>query len=380
MRGLVLLGIGVCVSCGSSGETAHDAAVDGDNVDAPPDAPALRSDVNYMFVTSYEYPSGAIGGVAGGDAKCAELATASGLPGTYRAWLSTAAESAKARLGTARGWLRLDGKPFVDSVADLAAGKTLYPPRIDELGADHSPFVSVTRVLTGTFSDGTYSDVLGNCSDYQSASGVTACGYAATGTIQWTEDGHSIGCDCTQSMHLYCFGIDHDKAVAAEFSPTAPIAFVSSAYWTPGAGIADADAVCQDAATAASLPGTYKALLPTTTASAASRFSSTGEAWRRVDGVQLAVSRAEFMAGHLLAPLDATANGGQTDADVWTGVTGAGAVPNSLGTTGKTCQDWTSNMSTDRSGLGHTAETGSAWFTSGVLPCNSMSHLYCLQE
>src|SRR5689334_8488860 len=103
MRGLILLGIGLCAACGSSGDSAHqDAAV----ADAEVDAAPIRTDVNYMFLTSFSFPSRAFGGVAAGDAKCAELAAAAGLPGTYRAFLSTAAESAKTRLAGARGWIR----------------------------------------------------------------------------------------------------------------------------------------------------------------------------------------------------------------------------------------------------------------------------------
>jgi hypothetical protein len=43
---------------------------------------------NYMFVTSSGI-SGNMGGLAGGDAKCAQLAQAAGLPGNYVAWLAT---------------------------------------------------------------------------------------------------------------------------------------------------------------------------------------------------------------------------------------------------------------------------------------------------
>ena len=48
------------------------------------------------FVTSQLY-NGNMGGLAGADARCQGLADAVGLPGTYRAWLSSATESPSTR-------------------------------------------------------------------------------------------------------------------------------------------------------------------------------------------------------------------------------------------------------------------------------------------
>jgi hypothetical protein len=113
----------------------------------PPEPP------NIVFVTSVAY-DGNLGGLAGADQKCQALAEAAGLPAnTYRAWLSTPSVNAVSRLGAARGWVRVDGKPFADTKADIQAGRLFHPIRVDESGNyDDTPWGS--NVWTGTGSDG----------------------------------------------------------------------------------------------------------------------------------------------------------------------------------------------------------------------------------
>ena len=59
-----------------------------------------------------------LGGLAGADAICAARANAAGLPGTFKAFLGSLNANAWARLAGARGFARVDGKPFGDTVAD----------------------------------------------------------------------------------------------------------------------------------------------------------------------------------------------------------------------------------------------------------------------
>src|SRR5580692_9705113 len=56
---------------------------------------------NKVFVTSATF-TGDLGGQKGADAKCARVAKAVGLSGTFKAWLSTSKRNAKDKLGTAR--------------------------------------------------------------------------------------------------------------------------------------------------------------------------------------------------------------------------------------------------------------------------------------
>src|SRR5213592_2896892 len=91
----------------------------------------VPTDANYVFVTSTTHAPDELG-PADADRICNARAQAAGLPGTYVAWLSSSTEPARDRLGSARGWVRLDGLPFTDTLADLAAGKVFYPVGLDE--------------------------------------------------------------------------------------------------------------------------------------------------------------------------------------------------------------------------------------------------------
>ena len=93
---------------------------------------------NLVFVSTAT-SDGSIGGVAGGDALCATAARNVGLQGDFRAWLSTASESASARIGGSRGWVRVDGKPVADSPADLLEGQLFNPIRMMKRGTTWAP-------------------------------------------------------------------------------------------------------------------------------------------------------------------------------------------------------------------------------------------------
>ena len=105
-----------------------------------------------MFVTSQKYPP-RFQPLENADAKCNDAATAGGLPGEYRAWLSTAAIYARDRLAGARGWVRRDGSPFADTVDDLVAGKIFNPPLLDEFGNEVRSGID-DFVATGTDATG----------------------------------------------------------------------------------------------------------------------------------------------------------------------------------------------------------------------------------
>src|SRR5204863_1553574 len=204
---------------------------------------------------------------------------AGGLPGTYVAWLSSSTVDAKDRLGTARGWVRRDLRPVVDTVADLIAGRIRYPIRVDELGNDHS--LGTVAVFTGTQPDGTgLSD--GTCLDFTATNGSAIVGELTGGAVKWTQLG-APSVFCGAHTALYCFGIDRATALPEEPAPQRR-AFVSANTFASGNGIGPADTLCTDEAVNAGLAGTFRALLGTTTASPASRFMI-GAPWSRMDGV-----------------------------------------------------------------------------------------------
>jgi hypothetical protein len=96
--------------------STDDASTDAEAVDAGPGVLAVA---NIAFGTYHGTPS-SVGGLDGGDALCNAEAADAGLPGTYVAYLSTSAVDAIDRIGGSRGWVRPDGRPFVDRPEDLA--------------------------------------------------------------------------------------------------------------------------------------------------------------------------------------------------------------------------------------------------------------------
>lgn len=346
MRSGVLVLIAALAGCGRWGFSDRVAPTDAP-LDAESDAVADAALTNRMFVTS-TLESVCAMGPAAADAVCAARATAAGLAGTYRAWMSSVGENARDRLGSARGWLRTDGQPFADTVASIAAGQVIFPPRFDERGVD----VGHAYTQTATGIDGAYS--ARGCED----GGLTA----AAGT-RW------VSGIVVSDGRLYCFGVDHATPVVAP-RVTGRIAFASTQSFTPSSGIPAADAICAAEASAAGQPGTYRAFLPTTTVTAASRFDPTGAVWVRPDGLPIVRQASDIVDWNLIAPIMLHADGSPTQLRVWTGNSPTAPTPAS------TCANWTS-----MAGLGNATEASmSTPFGFAVAPaCTLALPVFCLQ-
>jgi hypothetical protein len=114
-----------------------------------------------FFVTSENPGNGAdFGGIEGADAHCAALAEAAGAGGrTWRAYLSTASENARDRIG-AGPWVNAEG---VEIAADLEAlhgegNNVTKETALDETGAvvnGRGDTPNRHDILTGTLGDGT---------------------------------------------------------------------------------------------------------------------------------------------------------------------------------------------------------------------------------
>ena len=333
---------------------------------------------NYMFVTKNTYKPGAqynkttaplrFSSLTDADSICNDLASDAGLAGTYVAWLSTSTVNAKDRLGTARGWVRPDGKPFTDRVSDLIDNKVFYPPLIDEQGDS----VGVNQwAYTGTRGDGVKTS--SHCSSWSSSSGSATGGYPDGDGWIWTSMG---GPGCGTGHHLYCFGTDHANAVTPE-PREGRRAFITNGSFNPGGGLSSADALCQSEAASAGLSGTFLAFLGTETASPASRFLSIGNSWLRTDDVVLAASADAFMDGNLYAAIAVVARGNEHElAWTWTG----GLGPRTIAT-GKTCSNWTSASSSYSGREGYAGMIRSNYFSNNDRSCNTTGRsVYCLED
>lgn len=290
---------------------------------------------NVVFITSQKH-LGNFGGLSGANAFCNSAAVAAGVPGTFVAFLGTAAGSGTtpyAQLGSARGWIRIDGRPFTDTVSGLQTSRTMwYPMSLDEFGNPGATqyFTGIINPLETTGS---------TCNDWTSSSNnVTAIGGEGS-EGGYFDDFWLLPCG---TGSIACFGTDFTNAVSVTAASGRHI-FASSGKVDPSMGIAGADTVCRNLAQAAGLANSarFQAALPTTTASIASRFNLSGAPWVRVDGVLVAATASDFMNAALLAPPYTNELGQPVQNAAWFGAAqGATVVATN---TADTCNDWTSN-------------------------------------
>jgi hypothetical protein len=335
---------------------------------------------NYAFTTSTTYSAGTLAthgmsGIAFADAECNRLAATNNLFANqhFVAWISDSTTDAKSRLGTANGWVRPDNRPVAVSLDALLVGKMLNPLRLDEAGrdlvADHMVFVA-----TGTNRDGTLSSGY-TASDWKdaSATGYYIAGDAMTTATLWT--GGGIFPVVGYNAHLYCFAIDLDRPVEVA-KETGRHAFLSAGSFVPS-GLAAADSACQGEATTIGLAGTYRALLSTSGAAAASRFDLAGAPWVRLDGAPWVNAASDLVNGEPLTALNVTSAlfYQWTQDQVWTG----GNSPSD--TLGANCANFTS---TSGNAIVGGAVYSNAYFFNHLnnpAPCNSAYvHLYCLEQ
>jgi hypothetical protein len=340
---------------------------------------------NIMFVTSTKSPP-AFGGLYGADTICRNLAAAAqpkALPGNYVAWLSSTSVSALSRLNGATGWVRPDGRPVFNSVDDLSQGKVFYPPRLDESGND----VGANQwVMTNTLANGTPYSVYGapwsTCQDFSSNIEDGTALEGGLSSFSSNNFTNYYGLGCSGPGRLYCLGTDRQAQVAV-IPAQGRHAFVTRSGWTPGGGIASADALCQKEANLAQLSGTYLALLPTTGSYAAARFSTTGLPWIRSDGSLIAQTASTFFSPGLfdVAP-NMSADGSYYFGSeaVWSGA----ASPLTSATDAENCTSWTSTIGSGTSGqAGDTAKNGFfSAYPSGPnsIQCSGGASLLCLQQ
>jgi hypothetical protein len=368
---------------GDGGDADLDAPPHGDDADASggndADAglPLFTADgtPNYMFVTSGKFAL-TFGSLQAADALCDAAAKAGGLPGTFRAWLSTGRVAARDRLGAARGWIRPDGAPFADTVLDIVGNRIFYPPYIDERGHAVRGSFATDPVVTGTSLQNPGGSP---CQDWTSAdkNGLAAAGVPYDGPMAWT-DFDNIGCDAT--AHLYCFGIDYTTPLQIVPQPGKRAFVTEGSFLTTG--LDGADRLCAAEAQKAGLTGSFAALLATTVATAASRFPSSSGRWVRVDGVPLVEAGQDFLhTGPWAAPLCVTGAGAYIEAWV---MTGAGApralAPDLL----STCINWQDTGQVETLGIAGITNHFDDWFDHIATPdlCHRLgdNHVYCLEQ
>ena len=203
-------------------------------------------------------------------------------------------------------------------------------------------------------------------------------GDLGAGTPSWENWGDEA---CTSTARLYCLQTTLTQPVTV--TPAAGrTMFVSSEGFDTSSGIAGADALCASDAKAAGFSGTYLALLATPTASAISRFDTTGAPWIRVDGIPIVAQASDMTNYDLIAP--ACLNSKGVYQTYGASVTGS-ATANAMGTAASTCNGWTVKVTTSDAINSRPDTTLVPGYTNafgdmGPWPCGTQTPVICLQQ
>jgi hypothetical protein len=199
-------GMATSGDAGASGAVVGAAGADGS---AGGPGECTVTDDKRVFVSSALY-DGALGGLAGADKKCQALATAAGLCGTFKAWLSDGTTAAADRLTHASGnYVRMDGQIVASGWSGLTSGTLLHAINRTERNAA-APVGTLScandavPVWTDTLSAGTIA-ASGSCSNWQTASPGSASGVfgnANATNLAWTQMCQLTLCNLTAA--LYC--------------------------------------------------------------------------------------------------------------------------------------------------------------------------------
>ena len=234
--------------------------------------------------------------------------------------------------------------------------------------------------MQGVCGSGVISSSTGKCeqpTDWEPAE--SACGDGKDNDCDGKTDMNDSSCGGSKGAGAKCSS-DSD-CLSGECDATtsgmvcAHRVFVTSAdYQGRLGGLVGADQKCQSAATSASLGGTWKAILSTSSTSAKSRLNV-------VSGIQtLNGNRVTGGPGGLWntsidGAISYDENNNWISVDVWTGTSTSGTFKQPA------CAGWNSSSSSDRGQYGQSNASTSAWIDAGPpsrRSCSARLHLYCI--
>ncbi len=162
-----------------------------------------------IFVTSQLY-TGKLGGIAGADALCQQLAEDAALPGTFFAWLSDSTQNPDGRfLKSSVPYVLTSGTQVAKSWQDLTDGTLQHAIDTTETkGA--APIAQVgcgggtkPTVWTNTLPTGAAWGLNG-CDDWSATTGVARLGHAKATNFTWTKLCEGQAASCAWKAALYC--------------------------------------------------------------------------------------------------------------------------------------------------------------------------------
>lgn len=193
-------------ACGDGQLDEGEECDDGAQVPGDGCSSSCMKEFRRVFVTSQVF-TGDLGGIAGADEKCQSAAEAAGLPGEYRAWLSTPDTSPIDWLvHSSVPYRQVNGTEVAANWAQLVAGPLTSGIYVSEWGGEpgvgtHSCIPDSRPVWTNTQTDATTYTSDMHCDGWYLAQGSGFAGQA--GSINsWT-----VGCivQCQEEAALYCF-------------------------------------------------------------------------------------------------------------------------------------------------------------------------------
>lgn len=262
-----------------------------------------------------------------------------------------------------------DGSEVEDGTFDMTTTDASIDAGPPDATADMDDSVALTLLLTG---DGTGDVAIdgvpracGRSCTSRYPRGTTLSLAARPDAEAWFR-GWAVG-PCS-GRAMCSVTLDEDVTIEADFTPRPNRIFVTSeAYDGNLGGLAGADAICQGHADAASLTGTWRALISTSTTSWLDRLAGL-RGWVRVDGqpvLDFPLSTARMLGVVSLDELGAT----QYHEPIWMLHSGAT----------EACDDYTSAAS-DRQGLGEHTWRAASWNAGGeAVPCNELRRLLCAE-
>jgi hypothetical protein len=329
---------------------------------------------NTVFISSAVYPA-TLGSARAYDAKCNGLASAAGInngPSTmFFAWMSDNASNAVTQLSGARGFTRVDGLPFSDTVNDITSNhRIMYPISLDENGA-FVPYSAQPEVWTGTLEGGTVSV---HCTNWTGV-GSYQSGTSQGGPSSWTAFGSAAACNST--AHVYCFQNTRSTPLTIAVA-TGKLIYAAPGY-VPSPTAPTPDTHCNNNKPTGS--GAFKALISTTSAPAANVLVA-ATSYVNKDG-QLIGTGAQIASGAVTGALKTGLWVGSTGnyisgfPNVWTG----SPSPTQVGTLASTCNNWTGTAGNGT--VGEIDDVNFFWnWLSPSNPCNAANGalLYCVEQ
>jgi hypothetical protein len=361
-----------CVKCPE--DQVNEAGDDASGPDTYCDAAGF----NIAFLSPVAV-TGKLGGLDGADDLCAGWAEDAGIPGTYRAILSTETVNAKDRLTGARGWIRRDRRPLGDLPSDIFQDAALLTavrigPDGTDLGHRSAWSASDRNGVYTTAADGT------DCGGWTSAGEEMAWyGFSDT-TYEWLNRGTRTA--CKNEFHIYCFQVDYNSPLdKSDFAEEGRRLFVSTGKFDTTTGLDGANALCSADVEAYGLGGSFKALLADVGQSPASHFSPSNMAIIRLDGLFVASNIDALSTEDIVHPPVYQGDGARWNFRTFTG----SSSPNTVGSDSTTCTGWSTTSGTATIGFSYsTSRTSSQriWFGHENDNCTRSGELpvYCLEE